>query len=90
MTTKIVPVRGRELAAVGGPEPPAIVKDAGKPALFAYAEFFGAQVENDHTLAAYRPAADRFLGWCDEQGLELRQVHAGTRRRLDGNPRQSR
>ena len=64
-----VTVHARELAQVGGPEPPAIVKDAGKPALFAYAEFFGAQVENDHTRAAYGSAADRFFQWCDEQGL---------------------
>src|SRR3954466_8499443 len=58
----------REVAA------PAIVRDAGPHAEYAYADFFKAKIGNPNTRKAYRRAVDRFLGWCRERGLELRQV----------------
>src|SRR5687768_5948395 len=58
----------REVAA------PAIVRDAGPGAEYAYADFFKARISNPNTRKAYKRAVDRFLGWCRSRGLELRQV----------------
>jgi integrase/recombinase XerD len=58
----------REIAA------PAIVRDAGPHAEYAYADFFKAKIGNANTRKAYKRAMDRFLGWCRERGLALRQV----------------
>src|SRR4051795_503807 len=58
----------REVAA------PAIVRDAGPGAEYAYADFFKAKIGNPNTRKAYKRAVDRFLGWCQLRGLELRQV----------------
>ena len=41
--------------------PPALIAAAGKAAAFAYAEFFGAEIESPHTYRVYRAAVDRFL-----------------------------
>ena len=53
---------------------PAILRRAETPACFAADEFFSAQVSNPHTRRPYGRAVSRFLAWCDEQGIELRQV----------------
>ena len=45
----------REVAA------PAIVRDAGPNAEYAYADFFKAKISNENTRKAYRRAVDRFL-----------------------------
>jgi integrase/recombinase XerD len=58
----------REVAA------PAIVRDAGPNAEYAYADFFKAKISNPNTRKAYKRAVDRFLGWCRRRGLELRHV----------------
>src|SRR4051812_731255 len=58
----------REIAA------PAIVRDAGPHAEYAYADFFKARISNPNTRKAYKRAVDRFLYWCRERGLALRQV----------------
>src|SRR3954452_15806540 len=55
-------------------EPPAIVRDAGPQAEYAYADFFKARISNANTRKAYKRAVDRFLGWCQLRGLELRRV----------------
>lgn len=39
-------------------EPPAIVAEAGDAARFAYAEFFKAELGNEHTHRAYRRTQD--------------------------------
>ena len=59
MKGALVPVR----AAVLGerPAPPAVVVENGKAAAFAYAEFFGAEIESAHTYRAYRHTIDQFL-----------------------------
>jgi integrase/recombinase XerD len=56
------------------PGPPALVIAAGKAAAFAYAEFFGAEIESPHTYRACRAAVDRFLAWCGERSVALTQV----------------
>lgn len=53
---------------------PPVVTRAGDAARFAWAEFFGGQIENDHTRRAYRRAVHRFLAWCDARGLDLHQI----------------
>jgi site-specific recombinase XerD len=53
---------------------PAIVRDAGPNAEYAYADFFKARISNANTRKAYKRAVDRFLRWCRARGLELRQV----------------
>ena len=53
---------------------PAIVREAGPGAEYAYADFFKAKISNPNTRKAYKRAVDRFLGWCRVRGLELRQV----------------
>ena len=71
----MVPVTGRDVVLSGDrPGPPAIVTAAGKAAAFAYAEFFGAEIESPHTYRAYRRAVDRFLSWCEERGVTLTEV----------------
>jgi site-specific recombinase XerD len=55
-------------------QPPAIVRDAGPNAEYAYADFFKARISNANTRKAYKRAVDRFLRWCRLRGLGLRQV----------------
>lgn len=54
--------------------PPGLVSRAGRAAVYAYEEFFGAMLENEHTLRAYRNAVDRFLRRCDAEGLALSEI----------------
>lgn len=75
MSHAIVKVEPQRLATLErGGEPPALVERAGPAAVFAYAEFFEAALENENTHRCYRHAVNRFLYWCDGQGLDLRQV----------------
>jgi integrase/recombinase XerD len=46
-------------------------------AAFAAEEFFKATLNNEHTRRAYGRIAGRFLTWCDDCGLELRQITPG-------------
>lgn len=75
-------------------QPPAIVAEAGDAARFAYAEFFQAELDNEHTHRAYRRAVNRFLDWCDACGLELHRIapaHVGEYvRTLTTEPRRTR
>lgn len=78
MRTELVKIERQELTTgARGSGPPAIVERAGKPAMFAYAEFFEAELENDHTHRAYRHAVNRFLEWAEDQGLDLQRVTPG-------------
>ena len=56
---------------------PAILQRAGKAACFAADEFFSAKISNPHTRRAYARPVGRFLTWCEEQEIELRQVTPG-------------
>ena len=56
---------------------PAVLVRAGKAACFAADEFFSSRISNPHTRTAYAHQVSRFLAWCEEQGLELRQVTPG-------------
>ena len=56
---------------------PSILVRAGRTACFAADEFFSARISNPHTRTAYARQVSRFLTWCDDQGLELRQITPG-------------
>ena len=56
---------------------PAILQRAGKTACFAADEFFSARISNPHTRRAYGRSVKRFLEWCENQSIELRQVTPG-------------
>jgi integrase/recombinase XerD len=54
---------------------PAIVADAGEDAVRRFLEFFGAQIRNANTRAAYLRAVGGFLAWCEDRGIhELRRI----------------
>ncbi len=74
MSNEIVPYAPRELAEAGPSQIPAIIGPAGSGARFAYEEFFGAEINNDHTRRAYRKAVHRCLTWCQDRGLALQQI----------------
>jgi site-specific recombinase XerD len=50
---------------------PALIADLGDAARWRYAEFFTANINNDHTRRAYIRACRRFFGWCEDRGLTL-------------------
>lgn len=64
-----------ELVAGSGPALPVLVQAAGPRAEERFLEFFTAEIRNPNTRAAYARAAGRFLGWCEEVGLELGAIH---------------
>ena len=79
MSTEIVRYGRRSIATSAHADGlPAIVSRAGNAARFAWAEFFGAQIENAHTRRAYLQAIKRFLNLCNDRGFELHQITPGT------------
>lgn len=53
--------------------PPAITR-AGERATRRFAEFFGANIRNKNTRAAYARAVTRFFTWCDERSVSLKHL----------------
>ncbi len=53
---------------------PAIIASEGQRASKRFLEFFTANIRNPNTRLSYMRAISPFLAWCDERGLELRQV----------------
>ena len=69
MTTEII------LRPTGEPlTVPAIIADAGDHAARRFLEFFTANIENPNTRAAYARAVARFLLWCEQRRLGLRDI----------------
>ena len=68
---EIVPVNTHGMLVARVPE---ILVRAGANAVFAAEEFFKATINNTHTKRAYGRAVARFLVWCEEKGVELRQI----------------
>lgn len=56
---------------------PEILVRAGANAVFAADEFFKATINNAHTKRAYGRSVTRFLAWCEEKGVELREITPG-------------
>jgi hypothetical protein len=61
---------------------PALVAAAGERASVRFLEFFAANIRNPHTRRAYYRAAEEFLVWCAEAGLQsiaaVQPVHVAT------------
>lgn len=55
-------------------EAPAIIRDAGPAAQFAWDEFVFGHLRNPHTRAAYSHAIQRFLDWSHRRGIELARI----------------
>jgi integrase/recombinase XerD len=72
----IVAVKSGQLRGLAAGIPDILVR-AGTNAVFAAEEFFKATLNNPHTRRAYGRAVARFLAWCEQQGVELRQVTPG-------------
>jgi site-specific recombinase XerD len=53
---------------------PAIIAGEGHRASRRFLEFFTANIRNSNTRLSYMRAINPFLAWCEERGLELRQV----------------
>ncbi|MEP7351655.1 MAG: tyrosine-type recombinase/integrase [Acidobacteriota bacterium] len=56
---------------------PALIQNSGYNAQFAYDEFLKAAIHNPHTRRAYGRIVNRFLHWCEQNGLELRNISPG-------------
>jgi integrase/recombinase XerD len=66
---------------------PALIRDAGRAARFAFEEFLHGQIRNPSTRKAYLHSIRQFSDWCAAHGLELIQVTpADVARFLDGLP----
>lgn len=63
-----VPARPRQI------ESPAIIRDAGPAAQFAFDEFIYGHLRNPHTRTAYGHAIQRFLDWSHQRGIELVRI----------------
>src|SRR5437868_1890508 len=59
-----------QLVPVGSPALPALVTAAGERASMRFLEFFAANIRDPHTRRAYYRAAEEFLAWCAEAGLQ--------------------
>lgn len=64
-------------AELGGDFTPALIRDAGNAAQFAWDEFFYGELRNAHTRRAYGHATTQFLAWCSKRGLALHQIAPG-------------
>ena len=53
---------------------PALIAVLGDQASWRYAEFFTANINNDHTRRAYARACGRFFAWCEQRGLTLTAI----------------
>ena len=66
---------------------PALIRDAGDAARFAFEEFFHGQIRNPFTRKAYLHAVRMFSDWCGARNLELvRVTPADVGRYLDALP----
>ena len=78
MSAEIVRVEARHLAQAGVVQLPAVIMRAGEDAGRRFVEFFTANIRNRNTRMAYARAISEFLDWCDERGVELRQIQPVT------------
>jgi integrase/recombinase XerD len=61
--------RPSQLRGGAGPVIPAVIRRAGDRAARRFLEFFAATIRNANTREAYYRACCRFLGWCEENGI---------------------
>ena len=82
--SEIIVYSGANQGAIAAPgEPvtarnaPAIVKEAGRSAEFAWEEFFQGEIANAHTRKNYLHAVQKFLAWVEGRRLELPRITPG-------------
>ncbi|MBC7816278.1 MAG: tyrosine-type recombinase/integrase [Planctomycetaceae bacterium] len=61
-------------ASARSAEAPAIIRNAGPAAQFAWDEFIFGEIRNPHTRAAYSHAIQRFLDWSHQRGIDLARI----------------
>jgi site-specific recombinase XerD len=66
--------RKKDLPAVFEADVPAVIDEAGPEAKKRFLEFFLAQIRNENTRRAYGRAVDKFLVWCEQNGLSLPEI----------------
>lgn len=74
MAEKSLIASPRNLAKVGFESLPAMIAGAGENASRRFIEFFTAEIRNKNTRRAYAEAVRQFCDWCDDRGIELRQL----------------
>jgi integrase/recombinase XerD len=74
MSTQIVRSSARQLSRIGLEVLPVMITNAGESASRRFIEFFTANIRNKNTRMAYMRALGPFLAWCEERGLELRDI----------------
>ena len=75
MTTELIPISHRELAALGLDALPAAIAHAGPHAAKRFIEYFAATIRNKNTRLAYAQAIKQFFEWCERYGVvELDQI----------------
>jgi len=63
-----------QLAGLGAFQLPAIITAEGQAATKRFLEFFTVNIRNLNTRQAYARAVGNFLTWCEERGLQLRDI----------------
>ena len=71
MSNKIVPIPSGKLSRAGLEKLPAVIVRAGEEASWRFIEFFGANIRNKNTRAAYAHAVTQFFDWCELKRLTL-------------------
>jgi hypothetical protein len=69
VSSRLVIVSKRDVAALSGPVVPVLVAASGHDAVDRFLNFFATQIEDDNTREAYLRAAREFLGWCERHEL---------------------
>jgi integrase/recombinase XerD len=73
----LVPVLRRTELASLAPAVPAVLAEAGQPALTAWDDFFAASLRNRHTRAAYGHALRRFFDWLLHHPVPVERITPG-------------
>jgi site-specific recombinase XerD len=75
MSDEVIPRRQQQLVALGFSDLPTIISAAGDRASFRFVEFFTANIRNANTRNSYARAVRDFFQWCEDRGLELRDLN---------------
>ncbi len=75
MADEISTKKQHELGDLGFAGLPAIISAAGKKASFRFIEFFTANIRNPNTRVSYGRAVREFCQWCEDRGLQLKELN---------------
>jgi hypothetical protein len=74
MNSGLVVIQNRDVGELSGPVVPVVVAASGADAVNRFLNFFGPQIPNANTRAAYLHAAREFLAWCERHELNVSPV----------------